>query len=135
MADEVKMAGTVRCACEAAVVGLYACSGGSNVGQMANKVAVELTKQGKGKMMCTVGIGGAVQGIMKSTEGTDEIIAIDGCHLVCARKSLELAGFTVDKHVVLTELGMQKNKELDLEENEVKEIISKVGNALGFKTK
>ena len=130
MGGEIKMAEGVKCACEAAIVGLYACAGGSNVGQMANKVAVELTKQGKGKIMCTVGIGGDVPGIIKSTEGTDEIIAIDGCALVCAKKTLERAGFTVDKHVILSELGMKKNKELDLNENEINEIMAKVEEAL-----
>jgi len=132
MAEEIKMAEGVKCACEASIVGLYACAGGSNVGQMSNKVAVELTKQGIGKIMCTVGIGGGVSGIIKSTEGTDEIIAIDGCALVCAKKTLERAGFTVDKHIILSELGMKKNKELDLNENEVNEIMAKVESALGI---
>ena len=132
MAEEIKMAEGVKCACEAAIVGLYACAGGSNVGQMANKIAVELTKKGKGKIMCTVGIGGDVSGIIKSTEGTDEIITIDGCALVCAKKTLERAGFTVDKHIILSELGMKKNKELDLNENEVNEIMAKVESALGI---
>lgn len=130
MAGEIKMAEGVKCACEAAIVGLYACAGGSNVGQMANKVAIELTKKGKGMIMCTVGIGGDVPGIIKSAEGTDEIIAIDGCALVCAKKSLERAGFTVDKHVILSELGMKKNKELDLNEKEVNEIMVKAEEAL-----
>lgn len=132
MAGEIKMAEGVKCACEAAIVGLYACAGGSNVGQMANKVAVELTKQGKGKIMCTVGIGGDVPGIIKSTEGTDEIIAIDGCALVCAKKTLELAGFTVDKSIVITELGMKKGGKLDLEETELNEIMAKVESVLGI---
>ena len=132
MTGEVKMAEGAKCACEAAIIGLYACAGGSNVGQMANKIAVELTKKGKGKIMCTVGIGGDVSGIIKSTEGTDEIIAIDGCALVCAKKTLECAGFTVDKHVILSELGMKKNKELDLNENEVNEIMAKAESALGI---
>lgn len=132
MAEEIKMAEGVKCACEAAIVGLYACAGGSNVGQMANKVAVELTKQGKGKIMCTVGIGGDVPGIIKSTEGTDEIIAIDGCALVCAKKTLERAGFTVDKSIVITELGMKKGGKLDLEETEVNEIMTKAEGALGI---
>ncbi|WP_235856180.1 putative zinc-binding protein [Methanolobus halotolerans] len=130
MAEETRMTEGVKCACEAAIIGLYACAGGSNVGQMANKVAVELTKQGKGKIMCTVGIGGNVQGIIKSAEGTDEIIAIDGCPLLCAKKSLELAGFTVDKSIVITELGMKKSGSLDLQENDVKEIMAKMEDAL-----
>ncbi|WP_407354912.1 putative zinc-binding protein [Methanolobus sp. WCC5] len=130
MAEDIKIAEGVKCACEAAIIGLYACAGGSNVGQMANKVAVELTKQGKGKIMCTVGIGGQVPGIIKSTEGTDEIIAIDGCPLLCAKKSLELAGFTVDKGIVISELGMKKGGSLDLEESDVSEMMSKVETAL-----
>ncbi len=81
-------------------------------------------------IMCTVGIGGDIPGIIKSAEGTDEIIAIDGCALVCAKKTLERAGFTVDKHVILSELGMKKNKELDLNENEANEIMAKVEEAL-----
>ncbi|ADE36788.1 putative zinc-binding protein [Methanohalophilus mahii] len=130
MTEELKMAEGPTCACEAAIIGLYACSGGSNVGQMANRAAVELTKQGRGKIMCTVGIGGNVSGIIKSAEGTDEIIAIDGCPLLCARKSLERAGFTVGKNIVITELGMKKGGSLDLEENDVKEMMTKVEAAL-----
>ncbi|KXS35184.1 MULTISPECIES: putative zinc-binding protein [Methanohalophilus] len=131
MVEELKMTEKPTCACEAAIIGLYACSGGSNVGQMANKVAVELTIQGKGKIMCTVVIGGNVSGIIKSTEGTDEIVAIDGCPLLCAKKSLERAGFTVDKNIVITELGMKKGGSLDLEESDVKEMMAKVDTELG----
>ncbi len=130
MAGELKTAEGAKCACEAAVIGLYACAGGSNVGQMANKVAVELTKEGKGKIMCTVGVGGNIPGILKSTEGTDEIIAIDGCPLLCAKKSLELAGFTVDKSIVITELGMKKGGSLDLQDSDVNEVMAKVEDAL-----
>ena len=86
MAETVKIAEAAKCACEAANIGLYACSGASNVGQIANQVAIELTKKGKGRMMCTAGIGGRIPGIMKSTEGTDEIVVIDGCSLSCTKK-------------------------------------------------
>jgi uncharacterized metal-binding protein len=119
------MVETVKCACEAANIGLYACSGASNVGQMANRIAIELTKQGKGRMICTAGIGGRIPGIMKSTEGTDKIVVIDGCSLNCTRKSLELAGFTVDTHIVLTELGVAKNKQLDVDANEMNKLLTK----------
>jgi hypothetical protein len=37
MAEELKMTEKPTCACEAAIIGLYACSGGSNVGQKANR--------------------------------------------------------------------------------------------------
>ena len=60
------MAEETKCSCGSANVGIFACSGASNVGQIANKIAVELTKQEVGKMMCTVGIGGRINGLLRS---------------------------------------------------------------------
>jgi uncharacterized metal-binding protein len=120
------MAEETKCACGTANVGIFACSGASNVGQIANKIAVELTKQEVGKMMCTVGIGGRIGGLMKSAEGSERLIAIDGCPLNCTKETLELAGFTPDRHIVISELGIKKNKELDLKDGEVKEAMDKI---------
>ncbi len=39
-----------RCECEATSILVFPCSGGSNVGQIANAAAVELTKQGRATM-------------------------------------------------------------------------------------
>lgn len=120
------MAEETKCACGTANVGIYACSGASNVGQIANKIAVELTKQEVGKMMCTVGIGGRIGGLMKSAEGSERLIAIDGCPLNCTKETLELAGFTPDRHIVISEFGIKKNKNLDIRDEEVKEALDKV---------
>ena len=35
---------------------ILACSGGSNVGQLSNQAAIELTQEGFGKMFCLAGI-------------------------------------------------------------------------------
>ncbi|MDI3540084.1 MAG: hypothetical protein PWR29_30 [Methanolobus sp.] len=56
------MAKNAKCACEAANIGLYACAGGSNAGQMSNIVAVELTRQD------TVHRGNRRQGTRNSQE-------------------------------------------------------------------
>jgi len=61
-------------------------------------------------MFCLAGIGGRVSGIMVSTQSAQSILAIDGCPLDCARKTLEEAGFTEFEHVRLTDLGMEKGK-------------------------
>jgi uncharacterized metal-binding protein len=124
------MAEETKCACGTANVGIFACSGASNVGQIANKIAVELTKQEVGKMMCTVGIGGRIGGLMKSAEGSERLIAIDGCPLNCTKETLELAGFTPDRHIVISELGIKKNKDLDLKDEEIKEAMDKVKEIL-----
>mgnify|MGYP000903236746 CR=1 FL=1 len=36
---------------------ILACAGGSNVGQMTNRLAVELTRDGHGKLSCLAGMG------------------------------------------------------------------------------
>ena len=53
---------------------------------------------------------------MEGTKAAKAILAIDGCPLHCARKTLELAGFTKFEHIRLSELGMEKSKSPATEE-------------------
>ncbi|MDQ1251679.1 MAG: hypothetical protein QG646_787, partial [Euryarchaeota archaeon] len=103
----------------------FPCVGASNVGQLSNKIAIELDKKGIGNLMCTVGIGARAPGLMKSAEASDRIIAIDGCPVNCARKTLELAGFKVDNHIIISEFGIKKTKDRDLKDDEVSEALEK----------
>jgi uncharacterized metal-binding protein len=98
---------------------ILACSGGSNVGQIANQVAVDLTVEGLGKMFCLAGIGGEVERIVQSTRDTERILAIDGCPLGCAQKALERMGITHHRTLVLTDLGIEKTENLPLEDEQV----------------
>lgn len=89
---------------------IFACSGAADVGEISDLAARKLSNQGLAKMFCLAGIAGRVDGIMKNTEGAGEIIAIDGCTLDCARKTLERGNFTQFAHVRLTDLGLEKGK-------------------------
>jgi uncharacterized metal-binding protein len=82
------------CSCSAGPNLIFSCSGAADVGELADRAARKLTKNGIGKMFCLAGIGGQVSGIVKTTEAASSILAIDGCALECAKKSLEIAGFT-----------------------------------------
>jgi len=119
------MAENVKCGCGTANVAIFPCVGASNVGQLSNRIAIELDNKGIGNLMCTVGIGARAPGLMKSAEASDKIIAIDGCPVNCASKTLELAGFKVDSHIIISELGIKKTKDKDLKENEVSEVLEK----------
>ncbi len=101
---------SVQCACGAAPKLIFACSGGADVGALADQAGRKLTRDGCGRMFCLAGIGGRVSGIMKSTEAASMILAIDGCPLDCAKKSLEQAGFTKFEHLRLSDLGLEKGK-------------------------
>lgn len=119
------MAEEAKCACGSANVAIFPCAGAANVGQFSNRIAIELEKQGIGNLMCTAGIGARAPGLMKSAEASDRIITIDGCPVNCASKTLELAGFKVDKHIVISELGIKKSKDRDLKDNEILEVLEK----------
>ena len=101
---------------------ILACSGASNVGQLSNRVAVELTQEGFGKMFCLVGIGGGLSGFVQSAKDVPGMIAIDGCEVGCARATLEKAEVPLKDYIVLTDLGIQKNKDFDLKHLEVQRV-------------
>ena len=111
------MSQEISCSCSGGPKLIFACSGAADVGEIADKAARKLTKEGVGKMFCSVGIGGRVSGIMKTTESADRILAIDGCPLNCVKNSLEKAGFNEFKHLQLAELGLAKCSSPVTEEN------------------
>lgn len=96
---------------------IFACSGAADVGEVGDRVARKLTRDGVGTMFCLAGIGGRVGGILDKTRAASRILAIDGCSLDCARKSLEQAGFTKFQHIRVTDLGMEKGQTPPTNEN------------------
>ena len=101
---------------------ILACSGGSNVGQMAIRAAVELTQEGFGKMFCLAGIGGHLSGFVQSARDVPQMIAIDGCETDCTKATLEHAEVPVKGYLVLTGLGIEKNKDFILKKDEVQKV-------------
>jgi uncharacterized metal-binding protein len=102
-----------KCLCEPTEILIFPCSGGSNVGQIANGAGVKLTQSGMGKFFCLAGIGSHVSGMIKSTKAGKILVAIDGCSVACAKKTLEHAGFNIDEYVQVTDLGIEKNHDLN----------------------
>jgi uncharacterized metal-binding protein len=109
---------------------ILACSGGSNVGQLSNQVAVELTREGVGKMFCLAGIGGQLSGFVQSACDVPRMIAIDGCSVGCARACLENAQIPLKTYLVLTDLGIEKNKDLNLKAEDVQKATEAAREAL-----
>lgn len=88
---------------------VYACSGCSDAGELADRIARRLTREGAAEMSCLAGIGGRVKPLVNKAAGAERILAIDGCPLNCTRHTLELAGFKDFDHLELHKLGMKKN--------------------------
>jgi uncharacterized metal-binding protein len=98
---------------------LLSCSGASNVGQIANRVAVVLTEEGVGKMFCLAGVGGDLSGFVQSVRESSRMLVLDGCPVRCGRKTLERVGAGQFWHLVLTEIGIEKNHDFTLRDQEV----------------
>lgn len=87
---------------------IFACSGGADVGAISDLAARKMTANGVGKMFCLAGIGGRVEGIMKTTTTATKLLAIDGCPLDCAKKCLEKAGYENFEHIRITDHDLKK---------------------------
>ena len=87
---------------------IYACSGCSDAGELADRIARRLTREGVGEMSCLAGIGGRVKHLVAVAERAECILVIDGCPINCARRTLELAGVKHFEHLALHELGLRK---------------------------
>lgn len=101
---------------------LLSCSGGSNVGQLSNQAVVELTKEGFGKMYCLAGIGGKLSGFVASAKSAPLVVLIDGCEIGCGKKIFENEGIPLQNYIVITQLGITKNKEFDLKREDIEKV-------------
>jgi uncharacterized metal-binding protein len=114
---------------------LLSCSGGSNVGQLANRAAVELTQEGFGKMSCLAGIGAHLSGFVHSAQNASELIVIDGCEIGCGQGIIQQAEVPLKNCLVLTDLGIVKNKDFNLSREDIDKVKEAVKASLQNKTK
>jgi uncharacterized metal-binding protein len=104
------MTGNCSCVASEEVRLVFPCSGGSDVGELADRAARQLSQDGTAQMYCLAGIGGRVSGILKTTEAAGLRLVIDGCPLKCAGKTLQEAEVGPFRHVCVTDLGFEKGQ-------------------------
>ena len=88
---------------------IAACSGRSNVGQIANQVMVEVDKIGGARSFCLSGVGAGLSGFVESAKA-GRVIMIDGCPVGCGKKVLEKYAVEPFRYFVVTELGVKKEE-------------------------
>lgn len=98
-----------NCLCGATEYMVLSCSGASDLGQAADLTARRLRDQGVRKMNCLALVSAGYQQSIEDFS-TRNILAIDGCGLDCARKTLLRNGISHFAHLRLTDLGYQKGK-------------------------
>ena len=109
---------------------LYACSGGANVAEVADRAARELMFAGKGSMFCLAGLGAGIQGMIQTAKDADLNLVIDGCPMDCAKKVFDKAGVTNYKIVKVTDLGIEKTKGVRATDEQVRKVKAKAEEIL-----
>jgi len=86
---------------------IFPCCGQANTGQISNYAAIQLDEEGYGGYACTALLVSSETLANRANE-VDEVVAIDGCGMACAKKIAEKAGVPVHQHLVITDLGVEK---------------------------
>jgi uncharacterized metal-binding protein len=89
---------------------------------MANALALRLDRAGLAEMSCIAGVGGGVEGLVRTARSGRTIVAIDGCVLHCARACLAQAGVAPAVHLTLSAHGVRKRKHADFEVAEAERV-------------
>lgn len=94
---------------------VYACSGCSSAAQMANQMALWLDREDEAEMSCIAGVGGGVQGLVRTAKSKRPILALDGCKLACVSACLSRVNVVANVHLCLSDFGVKKHKHADFD--------------------
>jgi uncharacterized metal-binding protein len=103
---------------------VYACSGGSNVGQLSNEAAKALDSSGEATMACLAGLGGNISGMVASAKSGAPVLIIDGCPVACGKKIVEHLGLKDYGYLEITGLGITKEHNVNkTPANQIEEVV------------
>jgi uncharacterized metal-binding protein len=119
-----------KCMCGCSDVRVVTCSGASNVGQIANHAAIILTKEKVAGFFCLAGVGGHFPGMVKAAKEAGLMVAIDGCPVQCAAKTLQHAEIEPAIQIIVTELGIEKSHDIAIDEKICSRVVEKVKEEL-----
>jgi uncharacterized metal-binding protein len=90
---------------------------------MANHMALQLDRAGLAEMSCIAGVGGGVEGLVRTARSGRRIVALDGCVLHCVHACLARAGVEPDVHLTLSEYGVKKRKHSNFDLDEARRVL------------
>lgn len=124
------MCGQPGCCGSAKNILFFACSGGANVAEVADRAARQLMTEGLGTMFCLAGLGADIQAMVQTAKDADMNLVIDGCSVDCAKKIFDRCGLKNYRSIRVTDLGIEKVKGLRCTDDEVAKVIEKAKEVL-----
>jgi len=107
----------------AAKVTVYACSGASNLGQLANEIALRLDRLGLAELACATEVGAEDQ---DGHGSSPPVLAISGCTSGCCAAMLARHGVSVSRSVILAERGIAKTKHVLVDNDSTERVFGQV---------
>jgi uncharacterized metal-binding protein len=119
-----------KCSCSGSTDLMFSCSGAADVAEIGDRAVRALHKAGDAKMFCLAGIAGKVELIEVNTRGADRLLVVDGCDSDCAKKTMQIGGFTGFIHFRVSDLGFEKGK-TPVTEDRIDMVATKLRELLG----
>ena len=112
---------------------IFPCAGQANVGQLTNLAAVQLTEEGYGNIACVAQLAIGVEGLVTNAKNVDEVLVLDGCPMLCAKKIADAQGVPVAQHLVMTEIGITKGPSKNYTGDDIEKIVTACWSGKGKK--
>lgn len=110
---------------------VYACSGCTSAGQLADHVARRLDRAGLVEMSSLAGVAAEDAQQLSRARSRFPIVAIDGCANACARRCLERHGVEQVRHYVLARYGVARRTGADFTPEEAERALAALRKDLG----
>ncbi len=109
---------------------VFACSGASDVGAVADQTVRRVSRMKLASMGCLAAVANGLDFAIDPVKQAERIIVIDGCPENCARLTIEKAGAPSVDHVLLSELGMEKGH-TKVDQKHIARVYNRVESILG----
>jgi len=96
---------------------MFICGGSADVGELTDRTARRLQRDGVAVMSCLAGIGARDDDMLANAMFAERVLLMDGCPKACARRTFEQAGLKRFRHFDLSCIGLRKGKSPVTEEN------------------
>ncbi len=103
---------------------IFPCAGQANVGQLTNLAAVQLTEEGYGSIACVALLAIGTENLVVNALNADEVVILDGCPMLCAKKIAGAQGVAAGQHLIMTELGITKGPSKNYTEDDIEKIVA-----------
>jgi uncharacterized metal-binding protein len=103
---------------------IFPCAGQANVGQLTNLAAVQLTEEGYGSIACVALLATGAESLLANAMNADEVVILDGCPMLCAKKIAGGQGVAAGQHLVITELGITKGPSKSYTEDDIEKVVA-----------